>query len=214
MNLQKKFYVNDRIRKVICGILGVCIAAVLTGVLVERRLEIVDAKMSETQETLAKEVFRFHVLANSDSEEDQEVKLKVRDAVIAYMKESMDAELQEEPDAGQTKEWVQSHLDELEHVADRVVGEEGYSYRSEAEVEVCYFPDKRYGDIVFPQGEYEALKIRLGEAKGHNWWCVLYPRLCFIEETRPCCGHRGGKGRSQRGFDGGGIRDGYGGLRI
>lgn len=175
----KKIYISDRIRKVICVILGICIAAILTGVLVERRMEQVDAKISETQEALAKEVFRFHVLANSDSEEDQAVKLKVRDAVINFMKESMDSELQREPDAKQTKEWAKRHLRELEEVADRVVGEEGYSYHSEAEVGVCYFPDKLYGDILFPHGDYEALRIRLGEAKGHNWWCVLYPNLCF-----------------------------------
>ena len=139
--------------------------------------------IAETQDALAKEVFRFHVLANSDSEEDQAVKLKVRDAVIDYMRKSMDSELQKEPDVKQTKEWARSHLQELERVADQTVREEGYSYSSEAEVEVCYFPDKQYGDIFFPQGNYEALRIRLGEARGHNWWCVLYPNLCFTSSA-------------------------------
>ena len=53
------------------------------------------------------------------------------------------------------------------------------SYRAQAKVTSCYFPDKRYGDIIFPEGEYEALRITLGSGKGHNWWCVLYPSLCF-----------------------------------
>ena len=182
-NYRKNFYISDRIRQCICVILSICTAAILTGVLVERRMEIVDAKMSETQETLAKEVFRFHVLANSDSEEDQAVKLKVRDAVIDYMRASMDSELQEEPDAVQTKAWAKRHLGELKQVADQVVRDEGYAYSSEAEVAVCYFPDKLYGDIFFPQGDYEALRIRLGAARGQNWWCVLYPNLCFTGST-------------------------------
>lgn len=142
-----------------------------------------DAKIAETQDALAKEVFRFHVLANSDSEEDQAVKLKVRDAVIEFMRKSMDSELQKEPDVEQTKEWARNHLHELEQVADQAVREAGYSYSSEAEVEVCHFPDKQYGDIFFPQGDYEALRIRLGEARGHNWWCVLYPNLCFTSSA-------------------------------
>ena len=149
----------------------------------ERRIEKVEAKMSGTQKMLAEKVFRFHVLANSDSEEDQAVKLKVRDAVLSYIKEGTASEAVEESDAKQTKEWVQEHLEEVEDIADAVLREEGYGYSSEAEVEVCYFPDKQYGDIFFPQGDYEALRVKLGEAKGHNWWCVLYPNLCFTSST-------------------------------
>ena len=63
--------------------------------------------------------------------------------------------------------------------ADEVLKKEGVSYRAQAKVTSCYFPDKRYGDIIFPEGEYEALRITLGSGKGHNWWCVLYPSLCF-----------------------------------
>lgn len=183
MNWEKEFAKRYRIKQAICVILGICIAWLLTVVLVERGMMRVDAKMSATQQGLAEEVFRFHVLANSDSEEDQAVKLKVRDAVIAYMKDSMAQEMEEEPDGEATKAWAGSHLEELEEVADRVIREEGYSYTSKASVEFCYFPDKRYGDIIFPQGNYEALRIKLGNAKGHNWWCVLYPNLCFTNAT-------------------------------
>lgn len=183
MNWEKEFEKRYRIKQGICVILGICIAWLLIVVLTERGMMRVDAKMSATQQSLAKEVFRFHVLAHSDSEEDQAVKLKVRDAVIAYMKESMAQKLKEEPDAEATKEWAKKHLRELEEVADQVLRKEGYAYTSRASVEVCYFPDKRYGDIVFPQGNYEALRIRLGDAKGHNWWCVLYPNLCFTNAT-------------------------------
>ncbi len=183
MNIRKEINIGYRIRQVICAILSICIAAILTGAIVERRMEWVEAKMSRTQETLAQEVLRFHVLANSDSNEDQEVKLKVRDKVLAYMEENMTSQLQEEPDAGKTKAWIEAHLEEIERTANQVLEQEGYPYRSEAELEVTYFPDKQYGDIFFPQGEYEALRIRLGDARGHNWWCVLYPSLCFTDTT-------------------------------
>ena len=169
-------------KQIICGILGTCIALLLTGILVDRRMERVEAKMAETQETLAGEVFRFHVLANSDSEEDQAVKLKVRDAVIQYMKEDMSQE-DLETDVELTRQWAEEHLGEIENVADQVIREEGYSYSAKAEVTACYFPDKRYGDILFPAGEYEALRVKLGSARGHNWWCVLYPNLCFTNAT-------------------------------
>ena len=169
-------------KQMICGILGTCIALVLTGFLVDRRMERVEAKMAETQETLAGEVFRFHVLANSDSEEDQNVKLKVRDAVLQYMKEDMSQE-SAEMDVEHTRQWAREHLKEIEAVADRVIRDEGYSYQAQAEVTSCYFPDKKYGDILLPEGEYEALRVKLGRASGHNWWCVLYPNLCFTNAT-------------------------------
>ena len=183
MNIRKEINIGYIILQVICAILSICIAAILTGAIVERRMEWVEAKMYRTQETLAQEVLRFHVLANSDSNEDQEVKLKVRDKVLAYMEENMTSQLQEEPDAGKTKAWIEAHLEEIERTANQVLEQEGYPYRSEAELEVTYFPDKQYGDIFFPQGEYEALRIRLGDARGHNWWCVLYPSLCFTDTT-------------------------------
>lgn len=170
-------------KQFICVILGICIALILTGSIVRGRMKAVDAKVSETQEKLAKEVFRFHVLANSDSEEDQALKLKVRDVVLQYMKTSLDEELPGEPTAEQTKEWAADHLEDIEEEALKVIQSEGYTYDARAEVTVCHFPDKKYGDITFPAGDYEALRIELGEARGHNWWCVLYPNLCFMSTT-------------------------------
>lgn len=168
---------NESFRQRVCVILGICVAAVITGAVFFHRAEAVAAETSKLQKEMAKEVFRFHVLANSDSEEDQRVKLNVRDAVLAYMKENLGhVDSQEE-----TKEWVRSHLDELEAEADRILEEENCDYRAQAEVTVCDFPEKRYGDVTFPAGKYEALRIRLGKADGHNWWCVLYPNLCFID---------------------------------
>ena len=161
----------------ICVILGIVIAAVLTTCLSWWRMDLVKAEEIKLQEGIAEEVFRFHVLAQSDSEEDQNVKLKVRDAVLAYMK----TDLGDAASAGETKSWARAHLTDIEETADRVLEEAGCDYRSKAEVTTCYFPEKRYGDVIFPEGEYEALRICLGQAQGHNWWCVLYPNLCFID---------------------------------
>ncbi len=177
-NIDKKY----RIKKIICVILGICIGSLLTGVYVSQRVMEVDARISRIQGNLSKEVFRFHVLADSDSDEAQKVKLKVRDQVLEYMKQTLPGN-EDMVSASQTKKWAKEHLREIEDIAEKVIREEGYSYRAKAEVSVCYFPDKRYGDITFPQGYYEALRIKLGKAKGHNWWCVLYPNLCFTSST-------------------------------
>lgn len=170
---------KDRKKYVICVIIGICISMILTGFIAKRRLEAVDRKMSEVQERISEEVFRFHVLANSDSDEDQEIKLEVRDEVLSYMKDEMG----EEASAEETKEWAVAHLEELREAARRVLKKEGFDYGVRAEVTTCYFPEKRYGDIVLPEGDYEALRIELGKASGHNWWCVLYPNLCFMNTT-------------------------------
>lgn len=175
-------------KKWICMAVAVGIALFLTGLLAGERTRLVQAKVAKTQESLAKEVFRFHVLGNSDSRADQEVKLRVRDAVIDYMKRDMGEQEglsggEEAAKVEATKRWAKTHLRKIEDTANRVLEEEGYSYRARAEVTTCYFPDKRYGDVLFPEGEYEALRIKLGRAKGHNWWCVLYPNLCFMNST-------------------------------
>ena len=156
--------------KKICAIIGVVISIFVTGF-------IVNAKKNEMQEELAREVFRFHVLANSDSEEDQALKMQVKEAVISYMKQ----ELPESDSVDTTRKWARANLDGIVSLAQRIVESEGYDYPVTAEVTICDFPDKTYGDITFPAGEYEALRIKIGQAKGQNWWCVLYPNLCFID---------------------------------
>ena len=155
---------------IICVLVGVILSGLATA-------SIVRAKEMRVQERLAEEVFRFHVLANSDSEEDQALKMQVKEAVISYMK----AELPDSESVLETKEWAKSHLDEIVDLSELVVAEAGYEYSVSAEVTSCYFPEKTYGDVTFPAGEYEALRIEIGEAKGQNWWCVLYPNLCFVD---------------------------------
>lgn len=159
--------------KKICILAGICISLVVTGVMMH-------AKQLRMQKNLAKQVFRFHVLANSDSEKDQALKMKVKEEVLAFMKQ----ELPNSDSADETKKWAIDHLEQIAEVAQEVVSEEGYDYGIMAEVTHCDFPEKSYGDITFPAGEYETLRIEIGEGKGQNWWCVLYPNLCFINAVR------------------------------
>ena len=139
----------------------------------------VEAKANAVQEKLSGEVFRFHVLANSDSKEDQELKMKVKEAVVDYMCEN----LSDAGNAAEAKAWAIRHKEELIRTAREVLQEEGCNDQITAEVVRCEFPDKTYGDITFPAGWYDALRIKIGKAQGHNWWCVLYPNLCFMDSV-------------------------------
>ena len=119
------------------------------------------------------------MLANSDSEADQAQKLAVRDAVLDYL----DAEMPQVSDEEETERWIRGHVDEIGAVSRDAAAASGTDYPVSAAVTTCWFPDKTYGDLTFPAGNYKALRIEIGEAKGHNWWCVLYPALCFMDST-------------------------------
>lgn len=133
----------------------------------------------EIQQGIAGEIFRLHVIANSDTQKDQELKLEVKNQVVDFLEETVG----ETHSAEETKEAVLTHLAQIEEEARDTVEEKGYDYPVQAVVEKTYFPEKTYGDCTFPAGEYEALIIRIGDAKGKNWWCVLYPSLCFLDDT-------------------------------
>lgn len=128
-----------------------------------------------SQEDIAEKILRFHILANSDSSEDQAVKRKVRDAVGAYMAPY----LKDAKGLSQTREIVDAHLYDIVQTAESVLAANGFDYGATAQRARVDFPVKTYGDYTFPAGEYEALEITLGEGGGHNWWCVLYPNMCF-----------------------------------
>lgn len=132
---------------------------------------------AQMQEHLAQEVLRFHILANSDSDRDQALKIKIRDQILDYLELEMPKNL----DVGDTKRWIRRHVDELEALSRETAAENGYDYPVTAAVTTCWFPDKTYGDVTFPAGNYEALRVEIGDAQGHNWWCVLYPNLCFLD---------------------------------
>lgn len=129
----------------------------------------------EIQQSIAHKILRFHVLANSDSDADQNVKKQVRDAVGTYLRPY----LEECSDMKMTREVVNEHMQEVIEVSKDVLRNNGFTYNVTAEITHTDFPEKVYGEYTFPAGEYEALEIRLGNGEGHNWWCVLYPNMCF-----------------------------------
>lgn len=131
------------------------------------------------QKGIASQVIRFHVLANSDSKEDQKIKLKVRDGVVALVQQKLKkAESKEE-----AKKIIRKNLSRIKREANRILKEEHYESRAVARLTKEEFPVKVYGDTVFPAGEYETLQVEIGNAKGHNWWCVMYPSLCLVDES-------------------------------
>ena len=123
------------------------------------------------------DLIRLHVLANSDKPQDQQLKLKVRDAVIAYLAPYLGkAESTEE-----ARSVIHSRKAEIIAAAQGVVKEKGAAYSVDLQEGMFEFPVKAYGDLVLPAGKYEAVRILLGDAQGKNWWCVLFPPLCFID---------------------------------
>lgn len=131
-------------------------------------------------EEVKDEVIRFHVLANSDTKKDQELKLKVRDEVIKYLEPLLNKSRSIE----ESREILCKNNKKVIDIANKVIREEGFDYEVKAELKKENFPEKIYGNIVLPQGEYEAYRILIGEAEGQNWWCVMFPPLCFIDITK------------------------------
>ncbi|TCK93291.1 stage II sporulation protein R [Natranaerovirga hydrolytica] len=138
-----------------------------------------ESSAQKAQEAIASELIRFHVLANSDSAEDQELKNKVRDAVL----EEMDEMLATSESIEETRAIVTEKKNYIQSIAKDIITENHKDYTVEVTLEKENFPTKVYGDMVFPTGEYEALRILIGEAKGKNWWCVMFPPLCFVDVT-------------------------------
>ncbi len=128
---------------------------------------------------IANSVFRLHVIANSDSKEDQDLKYKVRDVLISYMKEICANCTNKQ----QAIELVRNHQNEFKQIALDIIKENGFSYNVNINIGNFEFPTKNYGDISLPAGYYDALRVEIGEAKGQNWWCVMFPPLCFVDIT-------------------------------
>ena len=119
-------------------------------------------------------VVRLHILANSDSEEDQTLKLRVRDAVV----EAAAGWLDGAADADEALAFARARLPELRAVAQQTVADAGYSYSVDATLCTMYFPTRQYDTVTLPAGVYEAVRFTIGEGEGKNWWCVVYPPLC------------------------------------
>ena len=127
-----------------------------------------------TSDSIEKDVLRLHILANSDSAEDQSLKIKVRNSVIENESDIFDGV----GNVTAAKEKVIRNYDRIKASAQKVICEEGYDYPVSVRIEKTYFPTRHYESFTLPAGYYEALRIVIGEGKGHNWWCVMYPPLC------------------------------------
>jgi len=128
---------------------------------------------------IAENLVRLHVVAESDSEEDQALKLKVRDAVIDYMYDK----LSEAKDIEESKRIIGENLNNIKKVAENVIRSSGKESPVTTTLGTYPFPTKKYGDITLPAGNYQALKVVIGNGQGSNWWCVLFPPLCIVDVT-------------------------------
>ena len=126
---------------------------------------------------IAESVFRLHILANSDSKEDQELKIKVRNFLLDYMN-SLCSNCKSKEEAIIL---VEQNKEKFREIALNTVKENGYNYDVKINIGNFQFPTKNYGDISLPAGFYDALRVEIGEAKGQNWWCVMFPPLCFVD---------------------------------
>lgn len=134
---------------------------------------------TQIQDGISQKVLRFHVRANSDSDADQALKLRVRDRVL----QEYGSVLQYCTSKEESIAALQAHTDDIAQVAADEIAKAGYAYPVTVKLVREDFPSKQYGDLTFPAGVYDALRIEIGAAKGHNWWCVLYPQMCYVDAT-------------------------------
>lgn len=164
-NIKKRIYI-------LIGILVVILLS--TTLIISREINKIEACTYDYKEKL----IRFHVIANSDTDEDQELKLKVRDAVIAYLQ----PKLEKSKSIEESETIIKNEYSNLEEISNKVICDNGYDYSVDIGLKYSYFPAKQYSSVVLPAGKYKALKIIIGEGKGKNWWCVMFPPLCFVDD--------------------------------
>lgn len=125
-------------------------------------------------------LIRFHVIANSDGEADQNLKIKVKNEVIDYLYPYLD----KSTSVDESRKIIQDNMEKVKNIAEAVISNNNYDYTVKVELDRENFPDKSYGNIILPQGNYEAFRIIIGSGEGKNWWCVMFPPLCFVDETK------------------------------
>lgn len=165
---------------IICSIIMV---AVFTNLTNAQNTTSKSAKLNEEtniQESIEKKIIRFHCIANSDAAEDQALKLKVRDAVLQYIQ----PKLKESKSINESRNILKNSDSQIKKIALKVIKDNGYKYGVVTMLSHENFPVKTYGNITLPQGEYEAYRIIIGSGKGKNWWCVMFPPLCFVDITK------------------------------
>lgn len=136
--------------------------------------------LDEQQNHLSDQLLRLHVLANSDSAEDQALKLRVRDELLVEVQPWLEGKT----DVSGAKDSLRSHLPELDQFAEAAVQRAGYDYPVHVELEETWFPTRQYDGFALPAGQYEALRVLIGEGAGQNWWCVVFPPLCVASSTK------------------------------
>ena len=138
---------------------------------------------SQQCESIREKMLRMHVIANSDSEEDQQLKLKVRDAVLLAGEKVFDGSIT----ATEAKEKITPYIDYLENIALETIKNEGFDYNVKITVEKEYFSTRTYDNsVTLPAGYYTAVKVIIGEGKGQNWWCVMFPPMCLPTAVAEC----------------------------
>lgn len=133
-----------------------------------------------SQQTISKKIIRFHVIANSDSNSDQNLKLKVRDKVLQFIS----PKLKDSKNIEESRKVLKDNTTKIKSICEETIKNNGYNYPVQITLSNENFPIKSYGCITLPQGNYEAYRIIIGSGKGHNWWCVMFPPLCFVDITK------------------------------
>ncbi|AVK49508.1 stage II sporulation protein R [Clostridium sp. MF28] len=125
-------------------------------------------------------LIRFHVIANSDNDDDQQLKLKVKNRVIDYLYPYLNSS----QSLDESRKIIKDKMEDVKTLAQQVIKDNNYDYDVKVELSRENFPDKSYGNITLPQGNYEAFRIIIGSGQGRNWWCVMFPPLCFVDESK------------------------------
>lgn len=136
-----------------------------------------DKSTSTLQQQIATQVLRFHIRANSDTVADQQKKLQIKQSLLEWLTPI----LSENTSKSETIQCIRKNLPDIRKEATRMAAPESVTVTLQKE----WFPEKTYGTCTFPEGIYDALRVDIGQAKGHNWWCVLYPSLCFADALEP-----------------------------
>ncbi len=163
-------------KKIFCFLLGI--------IAIVNLYFFVGAKQVKSDEEIVKDIseklIRFHVIANSDEETDQQLKIKVKDNIINYIF----PKLKDSKSIDESREILRNNNKQILKIAEKTIKENGYNYTVNSTLERENFPEKNYGNITLPQGEYEAYRVIIGSGQGKNWWCVMFPPLCFVDVTK------------------------------
>lgn len=171
------FEPKEKIQYLKTNIISICVLLIISFLCFMQFLH--TSNFKNLQEDISHEILRFHVVANSDSKQDQEIKLVIKEELTTALKPS----LKHAKNIDEARVIIKENLSTLEQIANQTLIDNGYEYTASASLEKGYFPLKVYGDLTLPPGEYEAIRIELGLAKGQNWWCIMFPPLCFVDST-------------------------------